>query len=112
MLGASPDSDFVLFGHSHIQFRKTVAGLDYINVGSVGQNRCGKLLACYGVIQDGVFEHRQVSYDPAPWIHALDQVEALNDFPELRKWFRDSLLTGFGTGRKEPWIRYAAEGYF
>ena len=31
----------VLFGHSHIQFRRFIGEQEFINPGSIGQNRCG-----------------------------------------------------------------------
>lgn len=118
----SPDEDFkaiatsseathVLFGHSHIQFRKRVGQRVFINPGSVGQNRCGKTMACYGMIEKNQFKHRQVAYDPDPWIDALHSVQPLNEFPGFRAWFQESLLSGFGIGKADPWIRLAREGY-
>jgi protein phosphatase len=106
------DYPFVLFGHSHVQFRRVIGDQEFINPGSVGQNRCGKLLACYGVFQDGEFEHRQVEYDPTPWLEAVDRIETLDEFPDFREWLKNGLLTGYGIGENEPWTRYAAEGYF
>ena len=55
----------ILFGHTHVQFERTIGDKTYINPGSVGQPRCGKLHACYGVFLDGHYEARQVAYDPA-----------------------------------------------
>ncbi|MCY4142394.1 MAG: metallophosphoesterase family protein [Gammaproteobacteria bacterium] len=118
----SPDDDFnaiaqytkastVFFGHSHVQFRRRVGNREFINPGSVGQNRCGKVLACYGVIEENQFEHRQVSYDPSPWISALHRVQPLDEYPEFRAWFEDSLLSGFGIGKTDPWTRLARDGY-
>ena len=101
----------VLFGHSHVQFGREVAGRKFINPGSVGQNRCGKVLACYGVFIDGVFEHRQVPFDPAPWLDAMDRVTPLDAYPDFREWLKNGLLTGYGIGETEPWTRLAAEGY-
>ena len=122
VLPNSPNKDFeaiagsrktrhVLFGHSHIQFRKHVGEQEFINPGSVGQNRCGHLTACYGVIEKGDFHHRRVTYNPEPWIDALYRVDSLDPFSEFREWFKESLLSGFGVGRTEPWIRFAHEGF-
>ena len=107
------DSDcrFVLFGHTHVQFIREIGSKVYINPGSVGQPRCGKLQACYGVFKDGTYEACQVSYDPEPWLKALESMDVLDSRPEFKRWLREALLTGFGIGKREPWSRYAAEGF-
>ena len=113
LLGLADGSDcpYVLFGHSHIQFRREVNGQQFINPGSVGQNRCGKQLACYGLFEDGEFRHCQVSYDQTPWLEAMDQISSLDEHPVFRQWLKDGLTDGYGVGESEPWTRYAAEGY-
>lgn len=111
-LADGSDCPFVLFGHSHIQFRRTINGQEYINPGSVGQPRCGKMVACYGLFEDGVFRHCQADYDPGPWLEAMDQISTLDEFPEFRDWVKQGLLTGYGIGENEPWTRFAQEGYF
>lgn len=105
------DCPFVLFGHSHIQFQRTINGQQFINPGSVGQNRCGKRLACYGVFEDGLYRHCQAEYDPTPWLEAVDSIAPLDAFPEFREWLKEGFLQGYGIGEKEPWTRYAQEGY-
>ena len=105
------DTDLVLFGHTHVQFQRQVAGRTYINPGSIGQPRCGRLHACYGVFLDGVYEPRQITYDPAPWLDALDNITPLKDLPDFHKWLREGLLNGYGIGEREPWTQFAAEGY-
>ncbi|MEM7017585.1 MAG: metallophosphoesterase family protein [Pseudomonadota bacterium] len=54
-LADGSDCPYVLFGHSHVQFSREINGQTFINPGSVGQPRCGKLLACYGVFEDGIY---------------------------------------------------------
>lgn len=110
-LAEGSDSPMVLFGHSHVQFQRTVDGKQFINPGSVGQPRCGSLLACYGVIEDGRFEHRHVGYDPSPWLAAMDRVRTLDAFPDFRAWLKEGLLTGYGIGKQAPWTKFAAAGY-
>ncbi len=105
------DSDLVLFGHSHVQFQRQIGRRLYINPGSIGQPRCGSLHACYGVFLDGTYEPRQVTYDPAPWLNALDRITPLKKFPDFHKWLREGLLNGYGIGEREPWTQFAAEGY-
>jgi len=111
-LAAGNNCPLVLFGHSHIQFTREVNGQQFINPGSVGQNRCGKLLACYGILEDGIFRHCQVAYDPDPWIKAIDRIDTLDPFPDFREWVKQGLLTGYGIGEQEPWTRFAREGYY
>ena len=101
-----------LFGHSHIQFQRTVGNRTFINPGSVGQNRCGKVVACYGVFNDSKFEHRHVPYDPQPILRAFDQIKHLNAYPAFRDWLKSSILSGYGVGKREPWISLAAQGYY
>ncbi|MYD43028.1 MAG: metallophosphoesterase family protein [Gammaproteobacteria bacterium] len=101
----------VLFGHSHIQFRRTIAEQNFINPGSVGQNRCGHVTACYGLLEDHDFTFHHVNYDPTPWLQALDQIPALDAHESFRGWFRQQMITGFAAGENEPWLTYAAQGY-
>jgi len=110
-LAAGHDSPMVLFGHSHIQFTRTVGEQQFINPGSVGQNRCGKLLACYGILEDGVYRPCQVEYDPAPWVEALEAIDPLAAHSDFREWIKQGLLSGYGIGKQEPWTRFAEEGY-
>jgi putative phosphoesterase len=111
-LTAGNDSPMVLFGHSHIQFTREINGQQFINPGSIGQNRCGHVLACYGLIEDGVYRACQVEYDPAPWVEALEGIKPLDPFPDFREWVKQGLLTGYGVGKQEPWTRFSQEGYF
>ena len=111
MMGAGTDAPIVLFGHTHVQFTRQIGDRTFINPGSVGQPRCGELHACYGVFEDGIYQPRQVQYDPAPWLAALDRIDALESFPDFRQWLKDGLLDGYGIGKREPWTRYAAQGY-
>ena len=111
MMNADGDHRYLLFGHTHIQFTRQINGLTCINPGSVGQPRCGKLQACYGVITDGDYAPRQVTYDPSPWLDALDEIKVLKAYPKFHRWLREGLLDGYGIGKREPWTRYAARGY-
>lgn len=110
-LDGDSECPLVMFGHTHVQFTHRIGDKTYINPGSVGQPRCGKLHACYGVFEDGKYFPRQVTYDPQPWLDALDRVEVLTKYPVFRQWLRDGLLNGYGIGEREPWTRYAAEGF-
>ena len=110
-LAKGSECPLVLFGHSHVQFERTINGQRFINPGSVGQSRCGKRLACYGVFEDGVYEPRQTEYDAAPWLNALDRVQTLEAFPEFVSWLKNGFVRGYGIGENEPWTRFAREGY-
>ena len=111
MMDGDSDCSLVLFGHTHVQFTRRIGKKTYINPGSVGQPRCGKLHACYGVFEDGEYSPRQVTYDPAAWIEALGRIDSLEPFPEFRQWLKDGLLNGYGIGENEPWTRFATEGF-
>ena len=100
-----------LFGHSHVQFRRTIGASEFINPGSVGQNRCGHVVACYGILSDGKFEHRHVEYDPTPFIQALDRVPSMKHHSDFLEWLKMTILSGFGVGKQEPWTKFADEGY-
>ena len=101
----------VFFGHSHVQFERWVGGQRFINPGSVGQNRCGHKVACYGVIEDGSYTPRSVPFASLAWCDAVNAIAALDPHPEFRAWLIDGLITGFGVGQNEPWLGYAAGGY-
>ena len=105
------DAPYVLFGHSHVQFTRTIDGQVFINPGSIGQNRCGRQLACYGLFEDGEYRPCQVSYDQTSWLQAVDGITTLDEFPDFRQWLKDGLVSGFGVGEGEPWTTLAAEGY-
>ena len=101
----------VLFGHTHVQFERQVGEQRFINPGSVGQPRCGRLHACYGVFEDGLYTPKQVDYDPRPWLAALDRIDVLSQFPDFKQWLADGLTTGFGIGERAPWTTFAAQGF-
>ena len=105
------DAPVTFFGHSHVQFRRKVDQREYINPGSVGQNRCGHVIACYGILQDGVFEHRSIPYDPQPLLNAIDEINELDSHSEFKSWLKSTIATGYGIGKQEPWTTFAAQGY-
>ena len=111
LLRSGNDTSLVLFGHTHVQFSHRVGATRFINPGSVGQSRCGVMHACYGVFEDGEYQPRQVAYDPAPWLAALERIDVLEAFPDFKQWLINGLLSGYGIGKREPWTRFAAQGY-
>ena len=64
LLGGGSDADLVLFGHTHVQFTHKIGHRTFINPGSVGR-AAGVARLLRGLFEDGVYEARQVQYDPA-----------------------------------------------
>lgn len=110
IIAAGSDCPYVLSGHTHVQFTRVIGEQTFINPGSVGQNRCGKQVACYGLFEDGVYRQCEVPFDTRPWLDAFDKIDTMDAFPDFKVWIRDGLINGYGVGQSEPWTRYAAEG--
>jgi Calcineurin-like phosphoesterase superfamily domain len=56
----------LLFGHTHLPFRRIAGGVELVNPGSVGLPWDGDTRAAYALIHDdGRIEHRRVEYDVA-----------------------------------------------
>jgi predicted phosphodiesterase len=54
----------LVFGHTHLPFRRVTGGIELINPGSVGMPFDGDVRAAYALVgDDGSVEHRRVSYD-------------------------------------------------
>lgn len=65
----------VVFGHTHIQFRRTAVRVDLINPGSVGMPFDGDPRAAYGLIHDdGKVELRRVEYDHVASAEAVAEI--------------------------------------
>ena len=77
---AGVTEDRLVFGHTHLQFRRRAAGgLELINPGSVGMPFDGDTRAAYALIaDDGDFECRRVAYD-----HAASATAARERFPDF-----------------------------
>jgi predicted phosphodiesterase len=65
---------YILFGHSHVQFRKEIAERVFINCGGLGQPRLGRPLAAYVVLGEEGFDLRAVPYDTEKTAEAMDRV--------------------------------------
>ena len=65
LLGEGTDADLLVFGHTHVQFRRFgPGGVELGNPGSVGMPFDGDTRAAYALIgDDGVLEPRRVVYD-------------------------------------------------
>ena len=71
----------LMFGHTHLQFRRMTDGIELINPGSVGVPLDGDHRAAYAVIHDdGRLELRRVAYDHAA---SAAKVRSLGDWAEV-----------------------------
>lgn len=62
----------LVVGHTHHQFRRTAAGVEIVNPGSVGLPFDGDRRAAWAVLgDDGSIELRRVEYDVAEAIHGV-----------------------------------------
>jgi diadenosine tetraphosphatase ApaH/serine/threonine PP2A family protein phosphatase len=77
---AGVTAERLVFGHTHLQFRRRAAGrLELLNPGSVGMPFDGDTRAAYALVgDDGELECRRVSYD-----HAASAAAARERFPEF-----------------------------
>jgi predicted phosphodiesterase len=56
----------LIFGHTHLPFRRERDGIELVNPGSVGMPFDGDTRAAYALVHaDGAIEHRRVAYDHA-----------------------------------------------
>jgi predicted phosphodiesterase len=63
---AGAEEHAVVFGHTHLPFRRTIAGgeTELVNPGSVGLPFDGDQRAAWAILhEDGTFEHRRCGYD-------------------------------------------------
>jgi putative phosphoesterase len=90
-LAQSSSADVIVFGHTHMPYTKSVEGVLFVNVGSVGKPKDGDPRACYAVIdvaQEPVVTFRRVDYDIT---RAADAIRA-SDLPD--KFAQDIELGG------------------
>lgn len=69
----SDDINFILLGHSHKPFIKTVGNTTILNPGSVGQPRDRNPKASYAVIENGNAYIRRISYDIERTVNELER---------------------------------------
>jgi putative phosphoesterase len=90
-IAKATEADIILFGHTHLPYRKTVADTLFVNTGSVGKPKDGDPRAGYVVLkmEDGQVgvEFRRVEYDVA----AAAQAVRNSDLPDQ---FAGMLETG------------------
>jgi diadenosine tetraphosphatase ApaH/serine/threonine PP2A family protein phosphatase len=71
----------LMFGHTHLQFRRMAGAIELVNPGSVGVPLDGDHRAAYAVIHDdGRLEHRRVAYDH---LASAAKVRSLGDWGEV-----------------------------
>lgn len=88
---AGLDVEMVCVGHTHIQFRMELDGIQLINPGSVGQPRDGDPRSAYAIIEDGVVQLKRVDYDIDAAVTAL---KTINMDPDLFELAESMLRTG------------------
>jgi predicted phosphodiesterase len=71
---AGDDHELVVFGHSHLQFRREASGRLLLNPGSVGMPLDGDRRAAYALWSGGLeLELRRVDYDADRYVAELEQ---------------------------------------
>ena len=79
--------DIMLFGHTHIPYKKRVAETLFVNTGSVGRPKDGDPRAGYVILDSGDVEFRRVAYD----VEAAADAIRVSDLPD---YYADELLAG------------------
>ena len=59
-----------------------------------------------------LLSNENFAYIPMILPQARSFSRLLTFFPEFRGWLKEGFLNGYGIGEKEPWTRFAREGYF
>ena len=82
-LAATSNADIIVFGHTHKPYIKTVDGVMFLNVGSVGKPKDGDWRACYAILDtsdtpSAVF--RRVEYDVKGAAAAIRETELPEEF--------------------------------
>jgi predicted phosphodiesterase len=91
--------DVIAFGHTHVPWHREVAGIHFVNTGSVGRPKDGDWRAGYVVLDVGEghvgVEFLRVEYDVAEAMQAIRQSELPDDFAEyLRTGGQPTLAPG------------------
>jgi putative phosphoesterase len=87
------DADVLVFGHTHIPWNRDIAGVRFVNTGSVGKPKDGDPRATWVLLTigpDGVIEvtTRRITYDTASMAAAIREADGLSDH------FADDIETG------------------
>ena len=78
------ECDVLIFGHTHIPWTREIAGVRFVNAGSVGKPKDGDPRACWALLtvnEDGAteIEFRRVAYDVAAMAATIRAAEGLPD---------------------------------
>lgn len=82
-LAQSSDADVIVFGHTHKPYTKRVAGVLFVNVGSVGKPKDGDPRACYAILDtsgEGGATMIRVPYDIARAAAAIRASDLPDEF--------------------------------
>jgi len=83
-IAASVEEDIIVFGHTHIQFAKEIAGILFVNTGSVGRPGDGDIRAGYVVLEisEGQIAPRikRVGYDVGKTVKAIYESDLPDEF--------------------------------
>lgn len=89
--------DVICFGHTHRPWQRVVAGIQFLNTGSVGRPKDGDARACYAMVSidgDGTrVELVRVSYDIDEAVQAIRASGLPTEFAEVLKSGRANALT-------------------
>ena len=80
---SSSDADVIMFGHTHVPDTKTVGGVLFVNVGSVGKPKDGDPRACYALStwhRRRRSNFRRIEYDIAAAASAIRATELPHKF--------------------------------
>jgi putative phosphoesterase len=88
-LAAASNADTIVFGHTHKPYTRVVAGVLFVNVGSVGKPKDGDWRACYAIVDTAAPDVRfvRVEYDVRQAAQAIRQTD-------LPPQFADDIETG------------------
>ena len=96
---AARDGDLIAFGHTHVPWRREVAGVHFLNVGSVGKPKDGDWRAAYALLDFSEApphsEIVRVEYDVERTAAGIRESGLPEDFAE-------ALMTGGRRPEKEP----------
>lgn len=82
-LAQMSDADVIVFGHTHKPYVKRVAGVVFVNVGSVGKPKDGDPRTCYALLDTSGevdVEFIRLSYDVAAVASAIRRSELPDEF--------------------------------
>ena len=85
-------ADIVFFGHSHTAFRKQVANTLFINAGSIGQPRHGRVEASYVILENGEVEIHNMKYNTAPVAKSLKTLPLHDEYRSLWNSFLNKAI--------------------